>query len=68
MNQDTFNMSVRRFLKSFGLNGQREIEQAVAKAIASGTIAGTETFPAKITLEIAGLKLHAEFTGEVALR
>jgi Family of unknown function (DUF6494) len=68
MNQDTFNMSVRRFLKSFGLNGQREIEQAVAKAIASGTIAGTETFPAKITLEIPGLTLHAEFKGEVALR
>jgi hypothetical protein len=68
MNQDTFNMSVRRFLKSFGLNGQREIEQAVAKAIANGTIAGTETFPAKITLEIAGLRLHAEFNGEVALR
>ena len=68
MNQDTFNMSVRRFLKSFGLNGQREIEQAVANAIANGTIAGTETFPAKITLEIAGLKLHAEFNGEVALR
>ena len=67
MNPDTFNMSVRRFLKSFGLNGQREIEQAVAKAIASGTIAGTETFPAKITLEIAGLKLDAQFNGEVAL-
>jgi Family of unknown function (DUF6494) len=68
MNQDTFNLSVRKFLKSFGLNGQREIEQAVAKAIASGTIAGTETFPAKITLEINGLRLHAEFNGEVALR
>lgn len=68
MNQDTFNLSVRRFLKSFGLNGQREIEQAVAHAIASGTIAGTETFPAKITLEISGLRLHAEFNGEVALR
>jgi len=68
MNQDTFNLSVRKFLKSFGLNGQREIEQAVAQAIASGAIAGTETFPAKITLEIAGLKLHAEFNGEVALQ
>jgi Family of unknown function (DUF6494) len=68
MNPDTFNMSVRKFLKSFGLNGQREIEQAVAKAMASGTIAGTETFPAKITLEIAGLKLNAQFNGEVALR
>lgn len=68
MNQDTFNLSVRRFLKSFGVHGQREIEQAVAKAIASGAISGTETFPAKITLEIAGLKLGAEFKGEIALQ
>jgi Family of unknown function (DUF6494) len=68
MNEDTFNMSVRRFLKSFGLNGQREIEHAVANAIASGAIAGTETFPAKITLQIAGLKLSTDFAGEISLQ
>lgn len=68
MNEDTFNMSVRKFLKSFGLNGQREIEHAVAKAMADGTISGTEAFAAKITLEIAGLKLSAEFKGEIALQ
>ena len=68
MNEDTFNMSVRKLLKAFGLNGQREIEQAVAKAVASGTIAGTEAFPVKITIEIAGLKFRSEFKGEVALQ
>ena len=68
MNQDAFNLSVRRFLKSFGVHGQREIEQAVATATASGAISGKETFPAKITLEIAGLKLSAEFKGEIALQ
>jgi len=68
MNEDTFNMSVRKLLKAFGLNGQREIEQAVAKAVASGTIAGTEAFPAKITIEITGLKFRSEFEGEVALQ
>ena len=68
MNEDTFNMSVRRLLKSFGVNGQREIEQAVAKAMASGAISGTEAFPAKITIEIAGLKLRTEFKGEIALQ
>lgn len=68
MNEETFNMSVRKFLKSFGVNGQREIEQAVARALASGTIAGTEKLPARITLEIAGLKLSAQFTGEIALQ
>ena len=67
MNEEVFNLSVRRFLKSFGVNGQREIEQAVAKAMASGAIKGSESFPAKITLEIEGLRLNAEFAGEIAL-
>lgn len=67
MKDEVFNMSVRKFLKSFGLNGQREIEQAVAKAMDSGTIKGTETLPAKLTLEIPGLKLSRQFNGEIAL-
>jgi hypothetical protein len=67
MNEEAFNLSVRKFLKSFGLQGQHEIEQAVAKAVASGAISGTETFPGKVTLEIPGLKLNKQFKGEIAL-
>jgi hypothetical protein len=51
-----------------GLNSQREIEQAVSKAIAAGAITGTESFPAKMTLEIAGLKLNVHFDGEIKLQ
>jgi len=68
MNEEVFNLSVRKFLKSFGVNGQREIEQAVARAIAGGTIAGTKPLPAKATLEIPGLKLRFELEGEIALQ
>lgn len=67
-NEDTFNLSVRRFLKSCGVNGQRDIGQAVAKAILNDTISGTETLPARITIEIAGLKLKSEFKGDIALQ
>jgi len=67
MNEETFNLSVRKFLKSFGVQAQHEIEQAVAKAMASGAVPGTGTFPGKVTLEIPGLKLKAEFKGEVTL-
>ena len=67
MNEEAFNMSVRKFLKSFGVTGQHEIEQAVAKARAHGSIAGTETLPATITLQIAGLNLNWQFKGEIAL-
>ncbi|MFI4909740.1 MAG: DUF6494 family protein, partial [Steroidobacterales bacterium] len=66
MNEEAFNLSVRKFLKSFGLNAQREIEQAVAKALASGKINGTGSLPGKVTLEIPGLSLIVEFNGEIA--
>ena len=52
------NISIRKFLKMVGVNSQREIEQAVTKAIANGVIAGNETFPANVTLEIPSLQLR----------
>ncbi len=67
MNEDAFNLSIRKFLKLVGISSQREIEHAVARATAAGTIAGTEAFPAKMTLEIAGLKVNVEFKGEITL-
>ena len=68
MNEETFNISIRKFLKVVGVSSQREIEQAVARAVADGTIKGTETLPAKMTLEIAGLKLSVPFDGEIKLQ
>src|SRR3977135_958275 len=41
MNEDAFNLSIRKFLKMVGVSSQREIEQAVAKARAGGGIKGT---------------------------
>lgn len=67
MNEETFNLSIRKFLKVVGVSSQRDIEQAVTKALAEGAIAGSETFPARMTLEIAGLKLRAQFDGEIRL-
>lgn len=67
MNDETFNLSIRKLLKTVGVKSQHEIEQAVAKAIAGGAIAGTESFPATVTLEIAGLKLNVKFEGDIRL-
>jgi hypothetical protein len=67
MNDETFNLSIRKFLKTVGVNSQREIEQAVAKAIAAQTIGGGETLPATMRLQIAGLQLDVTFDGEVKL-
>lgn len=68
MNEEVFNLSIRKFLKLVGVSSQREIERAVAKAVADRAIAGTESFPAKVTLQIAGLKLNVEFDGEIKLQ
>ena len=67
MNEEALNLSIRKFLKTVGVNSQREIEHAVANAIAKGTIAGTESFPATMTLEVEGLKLKVAFGGEIKL-
>ncbi len=67
MNEDTFNISIRKFLKMVGVSSQRDIEHAVEKAIAAGAIKGTETFPAKMTLDVPALKLNVHFDGEIRL-
>jgi hypothetical protein len=67
MNEDTFNLSIRKFLKMVGVNSQRAIEQAVAKALAEGRIRGTETFPVSVTLELAALGLAVTFEDEIRL-
>jgi hypothetical protein len=67
MNPETFNMSIRKFLKSVGVQSQREIEVAVEKAIAAGRLKGGETLPAKMTLTIEGLSLSLSIDGRIAL-
>lgn len=65
MDQDKFNMEIRKFLKVVGVTSQREIENAVAKALQSGRLHGDETLQAKMTLEIATLDLKHEVNGEI---
>ena len=67
MNEETFNLSLRKFLKTVGVGSQNEIEKAVARAIAEKSISGKEAFPATMTLEVAGIKLTATFEGTIAL-
>ena len=66
MNEEAFNLSVRKFLKSFGLQAQHEIEQALAKAQAGG-LSGNGPFPGTVTLNIPRLKLNVEFKGQITL-
>jgi hypothetical protein len=67
MNDDTFNLSIRKFLKLVGVSSQREIEHAVARAMESGAAKGTESFPATMTLDVPGLRLSVKFDGKIEL-
>jgi hypothetical protein len=67
MNEERFNLSIRKFLKTVGVSSQREIEQAVAKAISAGSIQGDADLPATMTLEIPALNLKVKFDGEIDL-
>ena len=68
MNDETFNLAIRKFLKMVGVGSQREIEQAVQRALAAGRLRGDETLAARMTLEIPALGLSVPFEGEIRLQ
>ena len=68
MDQESFNLSIRKFLKMVGVNSQREIEQAVHKALDARRLTGEETLAAKVTLEIPSLGVRVPFDGEIRLK
>jgi hypothetical protein len=50
-----------------GVNSQRELEHALAKAIEGGALAGNETLDVTMTLDVKALKLSSEFKGQIEL-
>jgi len=67
MNEDTFNMEIRKYLKQVGVTSQREIEHAVAKAIEAGKLAGSETLDVSMTLNIPAIGLTYNIKGGIEL-
>jgi hypothetical protein len=67
MNEDVFNMSVRKFLKKVGVTSQREIEKAVRAAIDSGQLKGTEALDAEVILKVNGIELTEKIDGKIEL-
>ena len=57
MDEDRFNMSVRKLLKVVGVTSQREIEKAVQEAIRAGRLRGDERLQARVTLTIEAIGL-----------
>ena len=67
MNEDVFNASIRKFLKTLGVTAQREIEKAVRQAVAEGKLKGNEKLPAKATVTLGAIGLSHEIASEIEL-
>jgi Family of unknown function (DUF6494) len=67
MNEEVFNLEVRKFLKKFGVTAQREIEKLVDRGISSGALTGRETLTVRATLVVEGVEGEFVVDGEVAL-
>ena len=67
MNEDAFNMSIRKFLKHVGVHSQREIEAAVTKALEEGRLEGNGTFPVKMRLTAGDVNLDVTFDDRIDL-
>ena len=67
MNEENFNISMRKFLKVVGVTSQQEIEKAVRAAVAGGKLKGTETLKAEMVLTIGQVSLRHKVDGEIEL-
>jgi hypothetical protein len=67
MDEDVFNMSVRKFLKKLGVTAQREIELAVREQLEAGGLSGGETLEATARITVKGLPDDVVVTGTIAL-
>jgi hypothetical protein len=67
MNEDVFNMSLRKFLKKVGVTSQREIEKAVRAAVDEGRLAGNEKLNVVVSLKVEGIELSETIDGRIDL-
>jgi hypothetical protein len=67
VDEDAFNMSVRKFLKKLGVSAQREIELSVREQLEAGELRGDERLQARATVVVSGLPHDVIETGTIAL-
>ena len=67
MDEERFNLSLRKLLKQFGVTAQREVEKAVYAARESGRLSGGETLHARATMVVEGLPGEIVVEGPIEL-
>lgn len=67
MDEEVFNIDMRKFLKKVGVTSQREIEQAVRDGLESGKLTSSDSVKVKMVLTIENLDVTHEVDGEISL-
>ena len=67
MKDEALNMSIRKYLKTVGVNSQIAIEKAVHRALADQKLKGNEMLPVTMTLSVDKIDLKLSFDGELSL-
>lgn len=67
MDEDVFNIQLRKFLKKVGIQSQREIEQAVRDGVSNGSLAGSETLKATVQLKLSGTNVNVTIEDDIKL-
>jgi hypothetical protein len=67
IDEETFNLEIRKFLKQVGVTSQREIERAVREALKTGKLKGGEHLRAQVTLTIPAINLTHKIEDDIAL-
>ena len=67
MDEDVFNMSLRKFLKKVGVTSQREIEKAIRDAVEAGRVPATGKVKAVARVTLEGMDLDVAIDGNIDL-
>ena len=67
MDEEAFNMSVRKFLKRLGVTSQREIEIAVREQLQAGNLRGDEELDVEARVKVGGLPHDTVVSGKITL-
>jgi len=67
LDEEKFNLEIRKFLKVVGITSQREIEKAIREAVAAGRLGPGDEVAVQVTLELPGLGVRHEISEQLSL-
>ena len=67
MDEEVFNIQLRKFLKKVGIQSPREIDQAVRSAISAGTLDATEPLTSRVVLQVPAVGIDVTIEDVIKL-